>query len=367
MTNNKKASSSPAIEPDDATGVDAVAAQFRPAWENGETDTITALAPRPIERVTAQPKTDEDPTVKPVMMLGFEEKGERKITDLYADDEPTMRVAVHDEERTEVDHPMPTGPRPVTPGPPGPKVSPAAGAPQRPRGLAVLDGPSRTFDAQTLAQSDPEEMALSPMRPRAITVPTGFAAKRDGMMEEDRTQKDIGATRRPERRSDSELPETEEFVAPKHKRPIRIVFGLMGALVVLIGIGVIAKAAGGGGSAAPVFAAHATTEPVRADTPPAQSDTLAAPKPKADIPPPPPDHAAADLPQGANHASLQAPIVASLPAKPIVPARVPVAVAVAPHAKPPTAPAHPAAATPAHPAAAPQEPGKGGIVRDSPF
>ena len=326
--NSKKEASDSPLAAADAVSVDELAAQIRPAWETGESDTVSAPAPRPIERITAQARTDEELTVKPAMRPELEESGERKVTDDNGNEDLTMRVAAPQdyEERTEVDR-----------------------APPR-----------------EIFLSDPQEVALSPMRPRAITVPTGFDPKAEGAVEAERAQLHVGASsgraetaagassqvRRP-----GSVPEEDELVVPKNKRPIRVVFAVMGGLVVLIGLGVIVKAAIGGApsttSSTPGFAARATNEPARAEGPAADVDTTSKPKAKLDIPPPPAEESMrAEPPPVARSASLPSSL-------PIASARI-----AAPFRPPTAAPARPAAGARPTP---PPKPGKGGIVRDTPF
>ncbi len=357
MTSKKEAPSAPLSSPD-ITSVDALAAQIRPAWETVETvetdraDTVSAVAPRPIERVTAQPRTDQEATMKPVMTPGFEESGERKITDLHVHEDLTMRGAPPEEpeERTEVDRAVPT-----------PEALAAAGPPA-PAEPGVSHDTLRVVDARALLHSDDHaEMALSPMRPRAITVPTGFPT--GDVVFEERTQRHIGAPQPTPARAipfEIDLPEREELVQPANKHRIRIVFGAMGGLVLLIGLGVIIKAAIGSSPtptlpATPMPVTHATSEPAHLEPAAANIDTAAKPRAKADIPPPPPpDDDVAATPASPTPPS---PTPAS-PPKPVAAARAPVTT--------PARPTPPRPPTGARPPTTPQKP-KGGIVRDSPF
>lgn len=349
----------------DASDADALAAQFRPAWETGEGDTITSSAPRPIERVTAQPRTDEDPTVKPVMVVSQEESGERQIPGLLVHEEPTLRVPVL-EEVTQVDRTLPTmaAPKPVSEKKePEPAVSSAA-PPES--GNFVLSGTARRFDARAIANSDPEEMALSPMRPRAITVPTGFEARPAPPPNELALPTPAWV---PEDRNRP----TADVALPMNKKPARIVFGAMGALVLLIGLGVIVKAAVGGGStgATATSTTETTKPPAQAEatkqSEPSQAEPKAAPKPKNDIPPPPPAEEAtttdspapaAAAPTGTTQAAAPKPVAAARPQPPVKPP-------IATPARPPAPPA--ANPAPARTAPAAKGGGKGGIVRDTPF
>lgn len=365
MTSKNEAPSAPLSSPD-ITSVDALAAQIRPAWETVETvetDTISAVAPHPIERVTAQPRTDQEATVKPVMVSGFEESGERKITDPRVHEDLTMRGSPPEEpeERTEVDRAVPIPDALAAPEPPA-RAAGSAGAHDTAHDTA------RAVDARALLHSDDQaEMALSPMRPRAITVPTGFPT--GDVVIEERTQRQISAPRHTPARAipfERDLPETEELVPPANKRRIRIVFGAMGGLVLLIGLGVIVKAAVGSSpastpSAAALPVTHATSEPAHLEPAVAANlDAVAKPIAKVDIPAKAPRLPSDDDVAAVAPATPATPVAPPpTPPKPIVAARAPVT--TPPRPPPPRPP------TGARPPTTPPQPGKGGIVRDSPF